>query len=139
MSNRQLHQELLELTLVATGAVPGALLRWQLEGLDTSNTAANLLGCLLIGLLLSRPAGAPARLMLWAGIGFCGSLTTFSTWMLELVQALEQGAPQAALGILLGSLLGGLAMVGLGRWLGRLRFNPGSNRRSADRARGAAR
>lgn len=72
-------RELLDLSLVAAGAIPGALLRWHLPSL----LLANLLGCLLLGLLLGWP-GARPRLMLWGGIGFCGSLTSFSSWMLQL-------------------------------------------------------
>lgn len=72
-------RELLDISLVAAGAIPGALLRWHLPHL----LIANLLGCLLLGLLLGWP-GARPRLMLWGGIGFCGSLTSFSSWMLQL-------------------------------------------------------
>jgi CrcB protein len=72
-------RELLDLSLVAAGAIPGALLRWHLPSL----LLANLLGCLLLGLLVGGP-GARPRLMLWGGIGFCGSLTSFSSWMLQL-------------------------------------------------------
>jgi len=134
MQQQQLRGELLELSLVAAGAIPGALSRWHLEGqgkaaigglgdLIEGDVVANMLGCLLIGLLLSRPRPA-ARLMLWGGIGFCGSLTTFSSWMLELVRTLDRGAPLAALSVLLVSLLGGLALVSLGRGLGSLCFRP---------------
>lgn len=140
MSREHLNSELAELALVAAGAIPGALLRWQLEGwgrqtiggldgLIDGDIVANLLGCLLIGALLSRPRPA-ARIMLWGVIGFCGSLTTFSSWMLELVRALDRGTPLAAIGALLTSLLGGLALVSLGRLLGRLWFSPRPEQRS---------
>lgn len=126
--NAPLRRELRDLALVAAGAIPGALLRWQLallarsssgslRALTTADLLANLIGCLLIGLLLAQPPHR-TRLYLWGGIGFCGSLTTFSSWMLELVRGLESGRPLQVLGTLAISLLGGLALVQLGYALG---------------------
>ncbi len=126
--NAHLRRELRDLTLVAGGAIPGALLRWQLElvakaahgsglrAVTGADLLANLLGCLLIGMLLAQPPHR-TRLYLWGGIGFCGSLTTFSSWMLELVRGLDAGRPLQALAVLAISLLGGLALVQLGFWL----------------------
>lgn len=142
MNRQALNGEVRELMLVAAGAIPGALLRWQFEGQGVAaigglkgqiegDIVANLLGCLLIGLLYSRPR-APQRLLLWGAIGFCGSLTTFSAWMLALVRALDRGAPLAALSVLLSSLLGGLLLVSLGRALGVLWFRqPGPGNKLA--------
>ena len=104
-------------------------MRWQLEtagltwhgglrGVIAGDLASNLLGCLLIGVLTAAP-GPRARLLLWGAIGFCGSLTTFSSWMLQLVRALQRGAPLAAVALLLVSLCGGLLLLMLGRNLGR--------------------
>nr|WP_254216946.1 CrcB family protein [Synechococcus sp. CCY 9618] len=118
-----------DLALVACGAVPGALLRWRMEdlgkdlvggltGLTEADLAANLVGAFLIGLIAALP-GPRARLMLLGGIGFCGSLTTFSGWMLQISLALRRGRPLEALAVVLVSLLGGLAAVGLGLLLGR--------------------
>ena len=88
--NQHLRRESRDLALVAGAAIPGALLRWQLElvaeratspglrALTGADLLANLLGCLLIGMVLAQPPRR-ARLYLWGGIGFCGSLTTFSS------------------------------------------------------------
>jgi len=130
--NPHLRRELRDLALVAGGAIPGALLRWQLEQVAASATSpglraltgadllANLIGCLLIGMLLAQPPQR-ARLYLWGGIGFCGSLTTFSSWMLELVRLLDHGQPIEAAVVLAVSVLGGLALVRLGYGLARSR------------------
>jgi CrcB protein len=101
-----------DLTLIAIGAVPGALLRWQMS----SELPANLIGCLLLGLITSGSRPRP-RLMLLAGIGFCGSLTTFSSWMLSLSLAAGAGGP-AVVAAILPTLLGGLAAMLAGRAIG---------------------
>lgn len=104
-----------ELLLVALGAVPGAWLRWALH----CDPLANLLGCLLIGLVSGQRPARP-HLMLLLGIGFCGALTTFSGWILALASALGQGPGPVLLTLLL-QLPVGLAAVLAGRRLaGRL-------------------
>ncbi len=124
----QLRHEIRDLALVGGGAIPGALLRWRLESLEGlvphslqsalgSHGLANMIGCLVIGLVLAGSAARP-RLMLAVGIGFCGSLTTFCSWMLELARALESGQVSAFSGVLVVSLVGGLGLVSLGYALG---------------------
>ena len=110
--------ELEELLLVALGAVPGALLRWQLGlYLADQNVVANSLGAALLGFSTGLPA-APRRQLLF-GIGFCGSLTTFSSWMLAAVRQLAIGDVKSAAG-LIGLTLGlGLGAAALGFQLGR--------------------
>ena len=117
-----LRVELQELLLVALGAVPGAILRWQLSlHLADWNLLANVLGAGLLGFLAGLPAEPRRQLLL--GIGFCGSLTTFSSWMLAAMKHLSSGDWAAALG-LIGLTLGlgiGAAGVGfrLGWWINR--------------------
>lgn len=113
MPSRSLRGDLRDLALVAGGAIPGALLRWQLQ----ADVVANMLGCLLLGLVLAQ-ASQRKSLMLWAGIGFCGALTTFCTWMLDLARALQAGKPVESALLLLTSLAGGVALVALGRTIG---------------------
>ena len=114
----KLRSELTELLLVAAGAVPGALLRWQVALLlGDQNLLVNIVGAALLGLLAGLPA-APRRQLLM-GIGFCGSLTTFSSWMLAAMKHLSAGDWGAALGWI-GLTLGlGLRAAALGCSLGR--------------------
>ncbi len=113
--------ELNELLLVAIGAVPGALMRWQLAvQLQDRDVLVNVLGAAVLGLLAGLPA-APRRQLL-IGIGFCGSLTTFSSWMMNAVQLIGGGQWPEAFG-LIGITLGlgfGAAVLGfsLGRGIG---------------------
>ena len=128
--NSKLRHELKSFGLVAAGAIPGALLRWQCErlgyaaigglrGLVAADFVANMLGCLVIGLVVAQPPNR-SRLTLWLGIGFCGSLTTFSAWILQLFLAIHSGSVFKAMAVLLASLAGGLALVCLGYAMGRL-------------------
>ena len=96
---RSLVAELQELFLVAVGAVPGALLRWQvsLHWADR-HVLVNVLGAALLGCLAGLPA-APRRQLL-VGIGFCGSLTTFSSWMVNAKQLISTGQFAEALGLM---------------------------------------
>ena len=119
--------ELQELLLVALGAVPGALLRWQLSlHLADQNLVANTLGSALLGFVAGLPAAPRRQLLL--GVGFCGSLTTFSSWMLDAVRQLGVGEIKAAAG-LMGLTLGlGLGAAALGFQLGRKIRPPGRPR-----------
>ena len=115
-----LQLELLELLLVGAGAVPGALLRWQLAlHLGDQNLLVNVLGAALLGFLAGLPAAPRRQLLL--GIGFCGSVTTFSSWMLVAMKHLNAGDWAAALGLIgltLGLGLGAAALgFSFGRWL----------------------
>ena len=113
-----LQLELQELLLVGVGAVPGALLRWQLAlHLGDQNVLVNVLGAALLGLLAGLPTAPRRQLLL--GIGFCVSLTTFISWMLAAMKHLSAGDWSAALG-LVGLTLGlGVGAAALGFQLGR--------------------
>jgi CrcB protein len=114
-----LRTELQELLLVSLGAVPGALLRWQVaHHLDDRSVVVNVVGAALLGLLAGLPA-APRRQLL-VGIGFCGSLTTFSSWMLDAMRLISVGKVVEAFG-LMGITLGlGVAASWIGFRCGRV-------------------
>ncbi len=113
-----LRQDLSELALVALGAVPGAVMRWQIGShLHGNNVIANVLGAFILGWLVGLPLRPRRQLLI--GIGFCGSLTTFSSWMVNCVSFIAQGDWPAALG-LMGLTLGlGLGAAALGVFIGR--------------------
>jgi len=116
--------------LVATGAVPGAWLRFYLVNhfqpmvprKHWATAGVNLLACLALGLLLSlgNGCGDLHRLALLLSVGFLGSFSTFSTFVVELLQALGEGQAGEALRLAGLSVGGGLLALELGRWLGGL-------------------
>ena len=71
---------------IAIGAVPGALLRWQIDNIFT----VNIIGCFLLGIINALPISTRYKLIF--GFGFCGSLTTFSGWSLQLFELLSKGS-----------------------------------------------
>ena len=113
-----LRQDLSELLLVALGAVPGAVIRWQIGShLPDNDVIVNVLGAFILGWLVGLPLRPKRQLLI--GIGFCGSLTTFSSWMVHCVTFISQGDWLAALG-LIGLTLGlGVGAAGLGVLTGR--------------------
>jgi CrcB protein len=121
--------ELRELALVAIGAVPGALLRWQsglhlgphLGGSAGADLLVNLVGSFILG-FLAGPIPRRTSLLLLLGIGFCGCLTTFSSWMLDVVKLIQTGQPIWGLLLVLVSLVLGLLSVLGGLALSRLLF-----------------
>nr|WP_029626081.1 CrcB family protein [Synechococcus sp. CB0205] len=130
MVDRQLRFALKELALVGCGAVPGAWLRWQsgvhlgpvLGGSAVSDLLVNLIGSLILGFLAGPMPRRPSLLLL-LGIGFCGCLTTFSSWMLDVVKLLQAGQPVFGLLLIVVSLLLGLACAAAGFQLSRRVFN----------------
>ena len=111
----------------AFGAIGRALLSMWLNpktlgaGMPWGTAAANLTGCLLIGLLIGLGGRLPEPWRSALTTGLLGSLTTFSTFNLELVELVSAGRPGVAaanfaLQIVLG-LAGAAVGLLLGRWL----------------------
>ncbi len=78
--------------------------------------AVNLLGCFVLGVLVGLTLRGEASEL--AETGLIGAFTTFSTWMLESHRLGEdRRLPLGALNIGL-SLVAGVGLAWLGRWLG---------------------
>jgi CrcB protein len=112
---------------VAVGASVGAPLRFLIDRViqtrhDTvfpwGTLTANLTGCLVLGFLVAAVTRLPTGVEATLGTGFCGALTTYSTFSYETLRLLEGGARFYAVAYLVASLLGGFGAVGLGWTLG---------------------
>ncbi|MCZ2823081.1 MULTISPECIES: fluoride efflux transporter FluC [unclassified Modestobacter] len=112
---------------VALGALAGAPLRLLADRVATARRgrgsvlgtlAVNVLGSAVLGVLLGRSDVSPAVLAL-VGTGFCGTLTTFSTFGWDVVRLVEERAVLRALGYVTASLLLGLGAAAAGFLLSR--------------------
>jgi CrcB protein len=117
---------------ISVGASLGALLRWwfglALNGLfptlPPGTLAANLIGGYVVGLAIAFFASYGAIAPEWRLLvitGFCGGLTTFSTFSAEIVTLLQQGrvawAFAGAAAHLAGSVVMTLAGIATVVWL----------------------
>lgn len=116
------------------GGVAGTALRIGIDELLSSvaewplgTLVANLIGCLLLGVMWGRgasPAQKPTvaprarRVTVNAGVmvGFCGGLTTFSSFVLYAVT--DPGGIRAALVWIIGSIVAGVVAFVGGRRMG---------------------
>ena len=120
--------------LVGLGAVPGAWLRLRLVNhfepvvprKHWGTFAVNLVAAFGLGLVAGLSASAPSQadaslfapLLLLIATGFFGSLSTFSTFAVELLNTLRSRQWLEALVLAAGSILGGLGAAALGYGLG---------------------
>ena len=114
--------------LVVLGAVIGAPVRYLTDLMVQSRHdtvfpwgtfTVNVVGSFVLGVVGATVAvqGAPTWVLTLIGTGFCGALTTFSTFGFETVRLIEEGSwPEATLNVV-ASLAVGLAACSLGWWL----------------------
>ncbi len=84
--------------------------------------AVNMVGSAILGFVAGSLDGGSGWLALLVGTGFCGALTTFSTFSFETVRLLEEGSMLEAGLNLVGSVVVGLAFVTGGFALGSALF-----------------
>ena len=109
------------LLLVAVGAAIGAPLRYLTDRavqarhdsvFPWGTLTVNVLGSLLLGLLTGLPASPAVTAVL--GTGFCGALTTYSTFSYETLRLAQEGARFDALANVVVSLVAGLGAASIG-------------------------
>ncbi|WP_124553560.1 fluoride efflux transporter CrcB [Methylophilus methylotrophus] len=110
---------------ISVGASLGALLRWQLglklnsllPALPLGTLSANLIGAYIIGFAIAYFSQVPqlspeARLLIITG--FCGGLTTFSTFSAEVFTQLQNSQILWALRTTLVHIVGSVLLTFLG-------------------------
>jgi fluoride exporter len=113
------------LFLVITGAAVGAPLRYLSDRAiqathDTvfpwGTFTVNILGSLILGLITGAvtAGGAPPQVQLAVGTGFCGALTTYSTFSYETLRLLEDDARFFAAANVVASIVAGVGAAFLG-------------------------
>jgi CrcB protein len=113
------------LLVIAIGASIGAWLRWLLgmklnalfPTIPPGTVVANMVGGYIIGLAIAFLAASPSLSPEWRLLiitGFCGGLTTFSTFSAETVALIQEGRLLWALGSISLHVVGSLAMTAAG-------------------------
>jgi len=110
---------------VGLGGTLGTLARYELSvalpiakgGFPWAIFMVNVLGALILGatttLVLERWS-VSRYVRPIVGIGFCGGLTTFSTWMVDTTQLIDQRHVIIAVGYVVGTLAAGFVALYLG-------------------------
>ena len=112
----------LSIAAVSLGASLGALLRWMLglklnplhPMIPAGTLLANLIGGYVIGVALGFFAHHPEVRPEWKLLlvtGFCGGLTTFSTFSAEVLQLVQEDRPAWAIGAIALHVIGSLLMT----------------------------
>jgi CrcB protein len=111
--------------LVILGAALGAPLRYLTDRFiqarhDTlypwGTFAVNAAGCLVLGVLTggATAGGAHSNIQLLVGTGFCGALTTYSTFSYETLRLAQSGARFYATANVIASVITGLGATFVG-------------------------
>ena len=73
-----------EFFVISAGSILGSLIRWKINNIFF----VNILGCFIFGFINNLHVSKRIRLFLC--FSFCGSLTTFSGWILDLLNILNK-------------------------------------------------
>ena len=117
-----------EVVLVGLGAIPGAWLRLKMVNhfqpivpkKHWGTFLVNGVACFALGLVLAlnETCSASNGIALLMGVGFFGSLSTFSTFAVELLNELRAGQAFTALVLAVASIGAGLLACAAGYGLG---------------------
>ncbi|MFF9059644.1 fluoride efflux transporter CrcB [Streptomyces sp. NPDC014882] len=111
--------------LVAAGGMAGAPLRYLTDRavqarhdsvFPWGTLVVNVVGCAVLG-LVTGAAVTDSHLRLLLGTGFCGALTTYSTFSYETLRLSETGAALHAAANVVASVAAGAGAAFTGVWI----------------------
>ncbi len=94
--------------LVCLGAILGSLLRWQIN----NNFWANILSSAFLGFICGFNFRSKQHVFLV--VGFCGSLSTFSGWISDVITLFRDSLVYEAAFLLFSTLIVGFLALSLG-------------------------
>jgi fluoride exporter len=112
---------------IAVGAAVGAPARYLVDRavqarhdsvFPWGTFAVNVIGTFVLGLLVAVSAHLPADVAAMVGTGFCGALTTYSTFTYETLTLLEDRARFFAVANVIASIVAGAGAATLGAAMG---------------------
>lgn len=114
----------ISLIAIAFGSVLGAWIRWGIslkfnsffENIPFGTVLVNLIGAFIIGLAVSffSNSSINPNYKLFVVTGFCGALTTFSTFSIEVVELLQASKFEYAITTIAIHVIGSLIFTVLG-------------------------
>tara|TARA_Y100001968_G_C18770938_1_gene442169 strand:- start:90 stop:467 length:378 start_codon:yes stop_codon:yes gene_type:complete len=112
LNRKFLPYEFQKFSFVSLGAIPGSFIRWQLN----NDLIVNLIGALILGFVIGYDVKPSLKLLI--GVGFCGALTTFSSWIVDCFQLLIDGYFLGAVSLIIVPVIIGLFVSAIGHWIG---------------------